>query len=470
MSAVQADGLKLGWRWLSVAEIAAEEPFSITDGPFGSNLKTEHYTPSGPRVVRLTNIGDGEFIDAKAHISPSHFERLQKHRVEAGDLLIAALGDTLPRACIAPPDLGPAIVKADCIRVRVKPVHSASYLRYALISPVTRRRVAQIIHGVGRPRLNLKEIKAIEVPVAPPDEQRSVVAEIETQFSRLDAAVAALKRAQVNLKRCRASILKAACEGRLVPTEAELARQEGRSYETGAELLARHPSCPGPRLGRRTSARERSTAERLGLPRLPEGWIYCAVEDIGTVQLGRQRAPKHHTGADMRPYLRVANVYEDRLDLTDIKWMNFTDAEFETYRLQSNDILLNEGQSLELVGRPALYNEEVADACFQNTLVRFRPSARVVPRYALTAFRAYMYAGYFQRIARWTTNIAHLGCDRFAGMPFPLPPLTEQERIVAEVERRLSALEATEKAVTAGLQRAARLRQAVLARAFSGEE
>src|SRR5207244_9844551 len=90
------------------------------------------------------------------------------------------------------------------------------------------------------------------------------------------------------------------------------------------------------------------------LPQLPGGWTYVLVETVGSVQLGRQRAPKHHTGANMRPYLRVANVYEDRIDLSDIKHMNFTPQEFEIFRLERNDILLNEGQSLELVGRPAL--------------------------------------------------------------------------------------------------------------------
>jgi restriction endonuclease S subunit len=65
------------------------------------------------------------------------------------------------------------------------------------------------------------------------DEQHRIVAEIEKQFTRLDAGVAGLWRMQTNLKRYRAAVLKAACEGKLVPTEAELARQEGRSYETG---------------------------------------------------------------------------------------------------------------------------------------------------------------------------------------------------------------------------------------------
>jgi len=106
---------------LPLAELAADEPNAITDGPFGSKLKTEHYTDAGPRVIRLQNIGDAVFVDARAHISEEHYSSLQKHRVFPGDLVIAALGESPPRSCMVPDWLGPAIVKADCIRFKAGP-------------------------------------------------------------------------------------------------------------------------------------------------------------------------------------------------------------------------------------------------------------------------------------------------------------------------------------------------------------
>jgi type I restriction enzyme S subunit len=111
----------------------------------------------------------------------------------------------------------------------------------------------------------------------------------------------------------------------------------------------------------------------------------------------------------------------------------------------------------------------VPGACFQNTLVRFRAWPLVQPEYALAVFRTYLHTGQFQKIARWTTNIAHLGASRFAALDFPLPPLAEQRRIVAEVERRLSILDETEALVNANLKRAERLRQAILKRSFEGK-
>jgi type I restriction enzyme S subunit len=178
------------------------------------------------------------------------------------------------------------------------------------------------------------------------------------------------------------------------------------------------------------------------LPSLPKGWCWVKVGDAGDIKLGRQRSPEHHNGPHMRPYLRVANVYEDRINLSDVMEMNFTPQEYETYCLQHGDILLNEGQSLEWVGRPAMYRDEVPGVCFQNTLVRFRAKAGVDPAYALYLFRHYLHAQRFQRIAKWTVNIAHLGAQRFAEVEFPLAPSNEQHRIVAKIEELFSDLDA----------------------------
>jgi len=196
-----------GWAWATVEQLAAPELNSITDGPFGSNLKTAHYTDHGPRVIRLQNIGDGVFSDARAYISDERYERLQKHRVLPGDVLIAALGESLPRCCVAPEAIGPAIVKADCIRFRPHRNALSRFMNIVLNSDPVRRRTEKIVHGVGRPRLNLAEIKSIVVPLPPLAEQTRIVAEVERRLSiieELQAAVAAhLQRAT----RLRQSIL-----------------------------------------------------------------------------------------------------------------------------------------------------------------------------------------------------------------------------------------------------------------------
>jgi type I restriction enzyme S subunit len=167
-----------------------------------------------------------------------------------------------------------------------------------------------------------------------------------------------------------------------------------------------------------------------------KGWPVITVEEAGAVQLGRQRAPKYQTGQFRTPYIRVANVYENEIDLSDLLYMDFDASDFAAYKLGYGDILLNEGQSTELVGRPAMWRNEIPDCCFQNTLVRFRASRKLVdPAFALWLFINYLQAGEFAKISAKTSSVAHLGAFRLAQMRFPLAPLPLQQQFAALVER-----------------------------------
>lgn len=123
----------------------------------------------------------------------------------------------------------------------------------------------------------MREIKSICLPVAPPEQQKRIAEEIDKQLSRLDAGVAALKRTQAHLKRYRAAVLKAACEVRLVPTEAEIARREGRSYETGTQLLERTLAERRAKWQGRGKYQEPAAPVVLGLAEGPEGWTWATM-------------------------------------------------------------------------------------------------------------------------------------------------------------------------------------------------
>lgn len=335
--------------------------------------------------------------------------------------------------------------------------------------------------------LSSKTIADIPLPLPPKPEQAKLADAIESYFTRLDDVVATLERVRRNLKRYRASVLQAAVEGRLVPSEAELASAEGRNYEHASVLLERILANRRRRWEEAELAKiqakgkvpkddkwkakykEPDAPNSSDLPRLPEGWCWTRIDHAGRVQLGRQRSPAHHTGAYMRPYLRVANVFEDRIDTRDVMSMNFTAKEFEIYRLRFGDILLNEGQSPHLVGRPAMYRDEVPGACFTNSLVRFQVSQGVDPRFALNVFLAQLHMRRYLRIAQITTNIAHLGAGRFAEIEFPLPPSAEQSRIADEVDRLMTTTYAALASVESELARVGRLRQSILKWAFEGK-
>lgn len=337
-------------------------------------------------------------------------------------------------------------------------------------------------NGTTRLKLTQGAMRRIPIPLPPLPEQHRIVDKIEELFSDLDAGVQNLERAKANLKRYRASVLKAAVEGRLTeewraanPQEEDgqmlldrILRERREKWEQD-ELAKYAEKGKQPPKHWQSKYKEPAEPDVSGLPELPAGWVWVRVDQVGKVQLGRQRAPQHHAGPYMRPYLRVANVFEDRIDLSDVMEMNFTPAEFPVYELHEGDILLNEGQSMELVGRPAMYRGELPGACFTNTLVRFQADDRLDRTYSLLVFLAYLKTGRFQQIASITVNIAHLGAGRFAEMAFPLPPLTEQQQIVALVEERLSQIDAAEKTIDAELLRAKRLRQSILKQAFEGK-
>ena len=148
-----------------------------------------------------------------------------------------------------------------------------------------------------------------------------------------------------------------------------------------------------------------------------------------------RRSPDKHTGEYSTKYLRAANITPGGLDLSDVLEMDFTPAERALFFLQVGDVLLTEASGSAIhVGRAALWRGELAECCFQNTIIRFRPHA-VIPQYALLVFRHYAASGLFARVARGM-GILHLGASRFAELLLPLAPLDEQKRIVEVVERR----------------------------------
>ncbi|MFJ2110909.1 restriction endonuclease subunit S [Streptomyces sp. NPDC087850] len=160
--------------------------------------------------------------------------------------------------------------------------------------------------------------------------------------------------------------------------------------------------------------------------------VWLPVKEAGEVRLGRQRSPEHSEGEFMRPYLRVANVFDGFIDYSDVLSMNFNPIEQERYEIQPGDILLNEGQSIELVGRSALYDGPPG-MFFQNTLIRFRPK-EILPEFARIVFKYWFDTGVFSDIAKKTTSIAHLGGDRFGEIPFPIPDKDAQNRAIAAVK------------------------------------
>jgi type I restriction enzyme, S subunit len=334
------------------------------------------------------------------------------------------------------------------------------------------------VSGSAQPKLNQANLNKIPIPLPSLPEQHRIVAEIEKQFTRLDAGVAALKRVQANLKRYRAAVLKAACEGKLVPTEAELANRGGTNFQSGAELLATISDLEANDLNPRRAGRlwgaghvpDLTDEERLSLP---DGWVWAKVRELGfdaenAVQVGPMSMKSSDFTDSGTPVLNVGCVQWGRFVESKLDHLTAEKAaEFERYRIKCGDVLFTRSGT---VGRCAVAQPHQDGWLMTFHLLR----ARANPEKCLPSFLRIVFEG-APHIRRQTRE-ASVGSTRagfntnlLGNLAIPLPPLAEQTRIVAEVERRLSVVDELEAVVSANLQRAARLRQSILQKAFTGE-
>lgn len=175
------------------------------------------------------------------------------------------------------------------------------YLQYFLNSG-SFVRFATHLNAGDRPRVDFDQIAPYPIPVPTLERQHEIVAELEKQFSRLDEAVANLQRVKANLKRYKASVLKAAVEGRLVETEASLARREGRTYETGEQLLRSALIARRAKWDRRGQYVEPKATASDELPSLPVGWVWANVEQLGFVRGGKRLPAGHKYAEEVTPH------------------------------------------------------------------------------------------------------------------------------------------------------------------------
>ena len=260
----------------------------------------------------------------------------------------------------------------------------------------------------GRKRITPDAFADLHIPLPPMNEQRAIVA----------AHRAALSRA-ANLER-------------------EADEVEARAMEAFETALGFGPPAPLPErpifiasfkdldrwshegILRATLAPEKTE------PKFP----IVELGSVGRVSYGLQKSPANRPGMHPRPYLRVANVQRWRLDLAEIKMIDVPDRDMPIYRLEDGDILLCEGNSAGLVGRGALWRNEIPDCVHQNHVLRARMDAsKVVPEFALAVINSTYGQTYFRSKAKRTTNLASINSKEVSGFPLPLPPLDKQRKL-----------------------------------------
>jgi len=473
------NALPASWCLVRLDELVRNPKNDIVDGPFGSNLKASEYISEGTPIIRLQNVTPAQFVEKNIKfVSEDKARSLARHSYLPGDLLVTKLGDPLGEACIVPSDFPPGIIVADIVRIRLHPSLNKSAVMYAINSSHIQDEFKRLTKGTTRPRVNLQHVRAMHAPLLPREEQDRIVAEIEKQFSRLDAATTALKRVQANLKRYRASVLNAACEGRLVPAEAELARKEGREYEPAdkllerilrerrarweADTLAKLIACGKPPKDDAWKRKYKEPAVPItGEQPIPrEGWCWTRIGYAFDCVVPNRDKPKSFTGPI--PWLTLPDFTEDiEVGISD-SGLGLSMEEVSRYRAR----LIPEGSVvMSCVGRFGITAVLKFPSVINQQLHAFLIPSWLTAKYFAYALRTQVD---YMRSLSTATTIDYLNKDNCNSVPVPLPPIQEQERIAAELDRHFSCIHALETQLDTSLRRLASLRRSILEAAFSG--
>ena len=337
--------------------------------------------------------------------------------------------------------------------------------------------------GVNLPRISAQRLGRHRIGLPPLPEQRRIVAKIDDLFALLDAGVATLKRAQANLERYRAAVLKAAVEGRLT----EQWREQNPPEETGEQLLDRilaerrkrweevqlaKFAAKGRKPPRNWETRYKEPVEpdTGKLPELPAGWCWATVDQVAEVTGGLTKNPTRSRLPVKYPYLRVANVYADEIRLDDVRTIGVAESELHRVLLRPRDLLVVEGNgSAEQIGRVAEWNGDLEPCCHQNHLIKVRCAPGTLSRWMLTWLLSPSGRQAILAKAGSTSGLYTLSLAKVRALAVPMAPTREQMLAVRFADSLSEGGRTVRDHVAAAMAiRAPALRQSILKRAFEG--
>jgi type I restriction enzyme S subunit len=382
-------------------------------GPFGSSLHKSDYTNDGVYVINPMHLIEGRIEPTRTmSVTEPVARHLSEFRLETGDIIIGRRGDMGRCAVVRESQVGWLCGTGSMI-IRCEKSGDADFLQRVLSSP---RAIAAIQNSsVGTTMVNLNQdtLASLLIQFPPLAEQRAIA----EALNDVDGLLAGLDRL--------------------------IAKKRDLKHAAMQQLLIGQTRLSG----------------------FSGDWDVVAVHQIGEVVTGKALAV--HAPGKQRPYLRTKNVFDGRIDIEDVLTMPMTDEQFAHFRVRRGDVLLNEGQSLELVGRCSLYLDEYPEPCaMQNQLLRFRARKGVCPVFASYLFRYCQQTGVFARIALQTTSIAHLGGSRFEQLHFAWPHAEAEQRAIAEV---LSDMDAEIAALEQQREKTRALKQAMMQELLTGK-
>lgn len=454
-----------GWAMATVGDLA--------DYVNGRAFKPTEWKDAGKPIIRIQNLNN---VKAKYNFSPENHE--EKYLVRNGDLLFAwsaSLGAYIWRG-------GDAWLNQHIFVVHSKSCTIKLFIFY-LLEKITAELYAKA-HGSGMIHVTKGKFESTEILLPPINEQHRIVAKIEELFSELEKGIESLKTARAQLKVYRQALLKQAFEGKLT---AQWRAENQDKLEPSAALQKRiqleraqryqHQLAEWETGGRQGSKPKApkillpfTASELAELPELPEGWGWFKLTNLSDISGGLTKNPKRNILPIKRPFLRVANVYANRLELDDMHVIGISEAEIERVVLVKGDILVVEGNgSVDQIGRVAIWNGAIDECVHQNHLIKARPLNFVCSEFILYFLMSELGRKFIVRAASSTSGLHTLSISKIESLFVPFCARAEQDVLLNELSAKLSLADQLDQTITSSLQQAEVLRQSILKKAFSGQ-
>jgi len=466
--------LPQGWVWTTVGQIG-----KAVTGNTPSTSKPEFYGGNIP-FFKPSDLGHGySLTEAETNLTEAGARSARV--LPAESILVTCIGATIGKTGFAKV-AGTTNQQINAL-VPDTSIVFPQFGYFAFISPILFRQVIGNASSTTLPILNKSKFEALKFPLPPLPEQRRIVAKLEELISRLDAGVAAVRRTQALLKRYRQSVLHAAVTGELTRAWREA---HPAPAETGAALLARiraerraqweaaQVAKRGGQLplndGWKSKYEEPAAPDTSELPELPAGWAWTNLEALAW-DSGYGTSEKCSYESTGLPVLRIPNVVKGQLSFENIKRAAPSAKINVSETVAPGDLLIiRTNGSKSLIGRAAVVFDAIQQPThFASYLIRFRLlNEPMLHRWISATWNSFDNRKWIEEHAASSAGQHNISLGTLNNLPIPLPPLAEQAEIVAEVERRLTVLDALSQTLTAELTRAERLRQSLLHRAFTG--
>jgi type I restriction enzyme S subunit len=447
--------LPRGWVWTAVGEISKDIHYGYTESSSEKQI--------GPKFLRITDIQNNSVNwESVPYCKIEEFEK-GKYLLKDGDLVFARTGATVGKSFLIRGNIPEAVFASYLIRIILDKNIDRFFISNFFQSIYYWSQIHKGKIGIGQPNVNAQILSHITIPLPPLPEQHHIVAKIEELFTRLDAGVEALKKIKAQLKRYRQAVLKWAFEGKLT--------QEWREAHKGKLEPA---SAFLERIGEQREKdvegkhKELLPLEASGLPGLPEGWVWTRLElcsDLITKGESPNWQGFNYVDNGI-PFVRSENVLWGSIDLSDVaKIPEEFHKKLKRSQLKPNDVLINlVGAS---IGRCGIFSSD-GEANINQAVALVRVNEALIPSYLMNLLLSPRMQKEIQE-SKVETARPNISLKDLRLFTIPLPSPSEQQKIVEEIENRLSIADNMERVAEQSLKQSERLRQSILKRAFEGK-